>query len=215
MIGTRFRKTGLFLALLFPTVLAGCGGSDDLVPLVSAVFDIDGTLTPDELDFGGVRPNAVEAVWSYVSRGYAVVYVTARPDALRGFTVDYLRDNGFPNCPLFTAYGNPLNALLSSDEIALYKTDTLFQLMESQNRTFQFGYGDSGTDFQAWSAAFIPSENIYALLRCPDDVCEKRCEFGDYPPQNCLNGYTDRDHLGFIQSLSPVNAGQNTQCGAF
>lgn len=215
MIWKRLPAAGLLVAGLTLTGPLGCGGSGGPPPVVSAVFDIDGTLTPDETDFFGVRPYAVDALWSYVNKGYAVVYVTARPDVLRGLTEDYLRDNGFPDCPLFTAYGNPLGGLLSSEETVLYKTDTLFELMEKQNRTFQFGYGDSGTDFEAWNAAFIPSENIYALLRCPDGVCEKRCEFGDYPPQNCLDGYTDRDHLGFIQGLNPVNAGLNTYCGAF
>jgi len=215
MICKRLPARALLLLGLLLTGPLGCGGDGGPAPLVSAVFDIDGTLTPDETDFFGVRPYAQDALWSYVNNGYAVVYVTARPDALRGLTEDYLRDNGFPNCPLYTAYGNPLDSLLSSDQIALYKTDTLFDLMEQQNRTFQFGYGDSGTDFQAWRAAFVPSENVYALLRCPDGVCEKRCEFGDYPPQNCLNGYTDRDHLEFIRSLNRVNAGLNTRCSAF
>lgn len=195
-------------------VVPACGAPD--APLVSVVFDIDGTLTPDPGDFNDARPHAAEAVQTYVDKGYAVVYVTARPEPLEPAfeTTAFLEREGFPDCPLFEA-PTLLIDFLDPGQTELYKTSTLMELGSGQHRTFQFGYGDSGSDFASYRSASVPFEHVFALKRCPEGECESWCKRGDYPPNNCLSGYADRDHLDYIRDLPPANEGRPTRCRPF
>ncbi len=213
MIRKRLPAKSLMAFGCLAMLLSGCQGAGES-PRESVVFDIDGTLTPDPYEATAVRPHAADAVWSYVRNGYAVIYVTGRVKLQESSTVDYLRNNGFPDCPLYTNYGNPLDQVLSPSQVVLYKTQTLFSLIETEHRSFQFGYGDSTTDFESYSAAFIPSAHIFALLRSPGGVWDVQCQPGDYPAENCLQGYTDK-HLSYIRDLTPVNEGMDNMCGSF
>lgn len=175
------------------SIVQGCGESKDTPPaperLASVVFDIDGTLTlgPGLIDSFIARPDASRAVEMYVKKGYGVVYLTARPDLIRGATQDWLRRNEFPDLPLFMA-----ETILADDpETEAYKLTTLMDLAEREQRVFLYGYGDSTTDFNAYNRAGIPVDHTFALLRRGEAACQE----GHY--KTCLGGYTE--HLAYIQ----------------
>jgi len=184
------RKVASFFTALL--IGWGCGNSqDERFPGkgASVVFDIDGTLTTGEglVDFFTPRPDAARAVALYVDKGYLVVYLTTRPSIFRDFTEAWLRENGFPELPLHLAE----QILLDADRTVAYKLETLLRLMTEENRMFQYGYGDSTTDFEAYNRAGIPVRQTFALLRRGQSTCQD----GLYV--NCLSGY--RDHLEYIE----------------
>ena len=97
----------LALGVLLASACGSDGGGGDAggpALRLSAAFDIDGTLTSDPGDFfGPPRPDAVRTVELLLDKGYDVFLVTARPPLLEDFTRNWLRDQGFPEVPLFLA----------------------------------------------------------------------------------------------------------------
>ena len=184
------RKATLFCAILLTAW--GCGNSEEgnrVEGNASVVFDIDGTLTPGEglPDFFTPRPDAARAVALYVDKGYLVVYLTARPRIFRDFTEGWLRENGFPELPLYLAD----EILIDPERTVAYKLGTLQTLMADESRVFLYAYGDSTTDFDAYNQAGIPVRHTFALLRRGEPTCQE----GHY--ESCLPGYTD--HLEYIE----------------
>jgi hypothetical protein len=123
----------------------------------------------------------------YVDKEYLVVYLSSRPSIFRDFTEAWLRDNGFPELPLYLAD----RILLDEDRTVAYKLATLLGLTTDENRVFQYGYGDSATDFEAYNQAGIPVRQTFALLRRNESACRDRLY------EACLSGYTD--HLDYIE----------------
>lgn len=154
----------------------------------AVVFDIDGTLTQSELS-STPHAGAAAAVQAYVDKGYEVVYVTARWDALqRASTESWLDDNGFPDLPLFMA-----PSLLVTDSAKVdYKTDTLGEI-ESTTGPVTFAYGDSSSDFDAYANVGAPVSGVFALRRAGDSACQP----GAWAA--CLPDYTA--HLSTIAGL--------------
>lgn len=152
------------------------------------VFDIDGTLTADELSTT-TQPGALAAVETYVDKGYAVVYVTARWDAVqRGSTESWLADNGFPDLPLYMAP----SLLIDDQSKEDYKTETLADI-EAGLPEVIYAYGDSVSDFAAYANAGVPQSQVFALRRSSASTCQS----GTYAA--CLDGYTA--HLSYIEAL--------------
>lgn len=182
----------LALGVLLASACGSDGGGGDAggpALRLSAAFDIDGTLTSDPGDFfGPPRPDAVRTVELLLDKGYDVFLVTARPPLLEDFTRNWLRDQGFPEVPLFLA--PDLAATLAPTD---YKRDTLLGLEAAEMRDFVLGYGDSTTDFDAWEQAGIPTDRVFALRRGGASDCEP----GAYAA--CLDGYTE--HLPFLNAL--------------
>ncbi len=171
----------------------GCGDSgneESLAGKASVVFDIDGTLTTGDglLDFFTPRPDAARAVDLYVEKGYLVIYLTARPWIFRDFTEAWLRENRFPELPLYLADEILLD---DPDRTTAYKLETLLALMADEDRVFLYAYGDSTTDFEAYNQAGVPVGHTFALLRRGESTCQE----GSY--ESCLPGYTD--HLEYIE----------------
>lgn len=158
-------------------------GSPDVV-----VFDIDGTLTTDQLTTTP-HPGAAAAVNAYVSKGYNVVYVTARWQAVQeSSTRQWLADNGFPDRPL---YMSP-NLVIDDQSTITYKTSTL-QSIEQGAPEVVYAYGDSSTDFVAYANVGVPSSHVFALKRASASTCQS----GTY--NSCMDDYTA--HLSFISAL--------------
>jgi len=153
------------------------------------VFDIDGTLTTDE-GSDAVQAGATAAVQTYVRKGYAVVYVTARWKALQETsTRNWLSSNGFPDRPLYMS-----STLLVDDQSKVtYKTQTL-NAIEAGTPEIVGAYGDSSSDFTAYANAGVPEARVFALRRASAGTCQS----GTYAA--CLtSGYTA--HLSFIDAL--------------
>lgn len=188
----RRRIAGLATALL----LFALGGTACLPTTIPpgagnvVVFDIDGTLTADELS-DAAQPDATAAVNGYLAKEYDVVYLTARWNVLADSTRTWLRDHGFPERPLYTAP----SLLISDADKVTFKTGVL-QDLKGAGRTLRYAYGDSSSDFAAYANAGIPSSKVFALRRASATACQP----GVYAA--CLVGYTA--HLPYIGSVPAV-----------
>lgn len=155
------------------------------------VFDIDGTLTDDELS-ETPHPGAAAAVTAYLDRGYEVVYVTARWDALfRSSTETWLASNGFPDQPLHMA-----PSLLVTDQSRVDFKTTELQSIEATSNQVTYAYGDSSTDFTAYANVGVPAQHVFALERASATECQP----GTWAA--CLPDYVA--HLPFIAAQPSV-----------
>lgn len=160
-------------------------------PATTAVFDIDGTLTDDDISTTP-HPGALAAVDAYVDKGYQVVYVTARWDAVqRSSTESWLADNGFPDLPLYMS-----SSLLLTDASKVdYKTETLTQIERTTGEVV-YAYGDSSSDFDAYENVGVPVSQVFALQRASATSCQP----GAWAA--CLPDYTG--HLSSIANVPSV-----------
>ena len=155
----------------------------------AVVIDIDGTLTPKKHAINTVRADAVEAVNTLAAKGYVIIYLSARMRALAGGIPDWLRDNGFPEGSLQLAQTHEHRR-----HPADFKAGVLARFSEL-GWTIEYAYGDSSTDFEAYAAAGIPKEHVFALRREGQDSCQ----VGEW--NSCLAGWTE--HLNFIRQFVP------------
>lgn len=132
----------------------------------AVVFDIDGTLTPTPRSIHTAREDAAAAARHFAEQGYQIVYLSARVRLLQSGIPDWLHDNGFPAGVIHV----PQNHADSSDHAA-FKTRILQQYRDKGWR-FVAAYGDSSSDFQAYAAAGITPERVYALKRAGDTACQ-------------------------------------------
>lgn len=177
-------------------VLSGCVPAPPAeVPPLSAthvqvvVLDIDGTLTPRNVDFFEPRASASDAINAFHKKGYKVVYLTTRVQAFQSMLPDWLRRNGFPEGTLHVAQtanerANPAD----------YKARVLRQYVQAGWR-LAYAYGDSTTDFVAYSRVGIPQDRVFALKRKHADNCQD----GVY--KLCLESWAQ--HLPFIENEVP------------
>jgi phosphatidate phosphatase PAH1 len=153
------------------------------------ITDIDGTLTPRNLDVNEPRPNAAAALHALVQKGYRIVYVTTRIPAFQSGLPEWLKQNGFPTGDLHVAQ--------NADERSAperFKTRILASYTEL-GWTLAYAYGDSSTDFAAYAAAHVPQQYVFALKRKGESSCQE----GIY--QMCLSGWGE--HLPYIASEVP------------
>jgi phosphatidate phosphatase PAH1 len=145
----------------------------------AVVTDIDETLTTSDREWytqlvipthdPEMRPDGDEVMWTYVSKGYRVIYVTARGEALRLLdgrsgreaTEDWLAEHDFP----FTSDGVFLAGGLGavSDGAATsYKTQVLEDLI-AHGFEIHFAYGNADSDIAAYEAAGIPPQDTFLV----------------------------------------------------
>lgn len=150
----------------------------------AVVFDIDGTLTPKPLDVFEARTDAAKAVRIFADNGYKIFYLSARISFLSAGIPGWLREHGFPDGSVHIAQTDE-----DRSDPANFKTRMLKDFI-GHGWNLKFAYGDSSTDFEAYAAAGIPKERVFALLRNGETSCQP----GDW--KACLNGWTA--HLDFI-----------------
>lgn len=141
----------------------------------AVVFDIDGTLTASDREVfkelkalledrryvPAVRPGATAVARQWASRGYLVVYVTARPDNLRAATRAWLASQGFPPGPVLLS--NRVRDVIPGDAVREFKHDTLAQLTEKGLVRLVAGYGNAATDVAVYRDAGVPAERLYLV----------------------------------------------------
>lgn len=132
----------------------------------AVVFDIDGTLTPTPRAIRTARADAAAVARRFADRGVQVVYLSARLRLLQSGIPDWLRRHGFPDGPVHV----PQDRADSADHAA-FKSRILQQYRERGWR-FVAAYGDSSTDFQAYAAAGIAPDRVYALRRAGNATCQ-------------------------------------------
>jgi LNS2 (Lipin/Ned1/Smp2) len=128
------------------------------------VFDIDGTLTLSdgellmELADGAYVPKLMGAadklVQAWATKGYTVVYLTARPHDLRAETRGWLTALGFPGGPMITENGAKAD---------VYKTLWLNRMIQSFGWNVVAAYGNADTDITAYANAAIPKAQTFIV----------------------------------------------------
>lgn len=143
----------------------------------AVVFDIDGTLTPSPWQFWRARDGAAAAVSQYAALGYEIIYITARIQLLQCHIPGWLEDEGFP-------LGN-LYVTQSAADRADAETFKRRVLREWQTRGWEVmaAFGDSSSDFTAYSAEGVDQARIIGLRRAGRDECEPG------PWAVCLSGW--------------------------
>jgi hypothetical protein len=132
-----------------------------------AVTDVDGTITESEnaqvLDVllrrsPAAHPGAPEALRALSQRGYAIFYLTARPDWLRARTHEWLRERGFPEGVVHTtlsftgAFNGPAQEFKSAE---LAAARAIF------NRAPDFAFGNRASDVAAYSSVSVAAGRAY------------------------------------------------------
>lgn len=132
-----------------------------------AVTDVDGTITESEnaeaLDVlfrrsPTAHPGAPEALRALAQRGYAIFYLTARPDWLRTRTHEWLRERGFPEGVVHTtltftgAFNGPAQEFKSAE---LAATRAIF------NRAPDYAFGNRASDVAAYSSVEVAAGRAF------------------------------------------------------
>jgi len=144
------------------------------------VFDIDGTLTTDDLELvedimidlfnpilsGDYVPQARAGAADLTrlrrnTQGYILIYVTGRPYMLTGRSRQWLADLDFPPGSLHLC-DDVADILPSNDAVGDYKAAYL-NLLISQGFEISAGYGNASTDIYAYDQAGIPKERTFIL----------------------------------------------------
>lgn len=160
------------LIALFALYLAGCAPlkSSLIQPAPpggkAVIFDIDGTLTPRPIEIWSVRPGAVDAVKEYAEKQYKIIYLSARSPMFQSGIPAWLKKNGFPD-----GYVIVPGSSEESNAPAEFKTKALERLIAS-DWSIVTAYGDSSTDFEAYSSIGIPKTSVFALKRKGADECQ-------------------------------------------
>lgn len=150
-------------------LLSGCALPPDPVPKAprhqapAVVFDIDGTLTPDVLSVFQVRPHAVESAHIYADKGYEIIYLSARVKVLQSRIPGWLEKHEFPEGAVHVT-----ETAEDKKDHAAFKARILKEYV-SNGWKLAYAYGDSTTDFEAYAAAGIPQERVFALQRRSDE----------------------------------------------
>ncbi len=132
------------------------------------VADIDGTLTmsDDELyaeisdgSYDQVeKPGSVLLAQTWASKGYQMVYLTARPHIFRSETRAWLRAHDYPEGPVITA-----NDLVSGDAARDYKQAWLERIIGDLEWRITAVYGNATSDIDAYAAAGISTEVTFIV----------------------------------------------------
>jgi phosphatidate phosphatase PAH1 len=187
----------LFLVLFF----SGCALKPDPVPPApyalaqAVVFDIDGTLTPDVMSIYTARPEAAKAVQLYADKGFTVIYLSARIKLFQSNIPGWLQKNNFPEGPIHVT-----ETRAEAKDPAAFKARIL-KAYQNQDWVLAYAYGDSSTDFEAYSAVGIPKEHIFALQRKGETLCQP----GNWA--DCLTNWGEQ--LDFIQNIAPSTPPNN------
>ena len=172
--------------ILFVILSCGCSMvSTKIVPPQNSynyavVFDIDSTLTPCDWCIFSTRKYAPELVQLYADKGYKVIYLTAR-NVYFQFNISYfLKRNLFPEGDIQVAA-----TMSERNNFKKFKLDVLNEYIRLGWK-ISAAYGDSSTDFQAYTAAGIKQETVFAIKR----EGEPECQAGDWG--KCFANWSDQ-----------------------
>ncbi|MFW5741355.1 MAG: hypothetical protein ACOC1F_13425 [Myxococcota bacterium] len=158
--------------------------------------DIDGTITFDDnellkqlMDDPGYVPkenqSASEMLNTWADKGYRVVYLSARPDNLRGISREWLHGVGAPFGPFRTA-----GSFVYGESAREYKADFIEYVKNDLGWQIVAAYGNAGSDIRAYEDAGIGKDVTFI-------IGERAGESGTVAIGN--NDYTD--HISsYVQS---------------
>ena len=130
------------------------------------VTDIDGTLTisdgelltelSDETYVPKMMGAANTLMQTWVTKGYPVIYLTARPHLLRDESRTWLEGDMFPAGPMITTNGTTADA-------GDYKTIWLRRMVDSFGWNIVAAYGNATTDIAAYANVAIPLDHTFII----------------------------------------------------
>lgn len=133
----------------------------------SVISDIDGTLTRDDAEFLSQLSNnaliplqneAADAMMqAWDDKGFAVTYLTARPNEFRWLSRVWLREEGFPFGPMETA-----ETFVYGASAREYK-GRFVTAMHALNYEFAAAYGNAESDVQAYADGGIPKAVTFTI----------------------------------------------------
>ena len=133
------------------------------------VADIDGTLNADDAEFfktfadptydGKIMGHGPELTRAWADKGYKVVYLSARPDAVRTATRAWLARHGFAYGALITS----ADLLLMPQPTTEYKTAALANLSDTLGYDLVAAYGNATTDIAAYEMDGIPKAHTFII----------------------------------------------------
>lgn len=160
---------------LFITLVVVCGGCSlppykvqraPVNPVHAVVFDIDGTLTPKPTAIFTARKDAAKAVNQFSNSGIKIIYLSARIVPFQRMIPGWLKSEGFPEGSIHVPYTED-----ERNDYTAFKAKVLKQYTDN-GWTFIAAYGDSTSDFKAYSQAGIDRKKIFALKRSNEDSCQ-------------------------------------------
>ncbi len=151
----------------------------------AVVFDIDETLTTDDLeqvlDYTGIeaadaRGGAAELVNSYVAKGYHPLFVTARTYWYAKGSRHWLSDHlGVPEATLRTTLSNETGLFKTAE----YKTQVLEEVQAAGMEIVR-AYGNATTDIEGFANAGVPLSEIYVVGDNAGEMGSQPILTGDY-----------------------------------
>ncbi|MGE0868561.1 MAG: hypothetical protein AB7P03_08365 [Kofleriaceae bacterium] len=129
------------------------------------ITDIDGTLTTsdeelfkqisDESHVPAMMAAADTLMQTWATKGYPIIYVTARPHLFRSETRRWLDDLGFPPGPVITA--------IEIGDTAGYKSRWLDRMFDVFGWVPVAAYGNADTDIIAYETSGIPKDRTFIV----------------------------------------------------
>ena len=129
------------------------------------VTDIDGTLTTDDSQIimqvsdetyvPKMMTAADHLMQAWATKGYPIVYLTARAHVLRNESRGWLTDLGFPDGPLITENGGK-----TAD---VYKTLWMKRMVDDFQWNVVAAYGNADTDITAYMNAGVPPSQTFII----------------------------------------------------
>lgn len=147
--------------------------ADGFVSVVEAgrqavLFDIDGTLTINDFeayaDYAGVKTAqpyayATNMVNAYKSKGYQVIFLTARPYWVAKDARDWFATVGIPS---WHYRSNPASAVIPNDTQA-HKTNYVKYLKNTVGLDIIRAYGNATTDIAAYADGGLPKAQTWII----------------------------------------------------
>ncbi len=136
----------------------------------AVVFDIDGTLTTDDLqvfedylrlDEADIYGHAAAVVQQYALYGYQVLYVTGRPYWTADRTRDWLHTHNLPEGILRTTSSNSQS--LPGSNTRQYKIAQLEHWVNDLGIEIVAAYGNATSDIEAFEAVGIPKAQTWII----------------------------------------------------
>lgn len=131
------------------------------------ISDVDGTLTESETSefvtlLSGpspeAQPSSAELYWSFVSRGYRMYYVSARPHWLATRTHEWLAERGYP--PGLVRVTQTGTGIFGSAAVE-FKTGVLADLADRVDLIPEYAFGNKDTDAEAFEIGEVPNRLLY------------------------------------------------------
>ena len=102
----------------------------------------------------------------YADQGYEIVYLTARIRILQSSIPEWLEENDFPEGSIHV-----MQTDMDSRDHGAFK-QRILEDFKANGWEFVSAYGDSSSDFEAYSAVGIDRDRIFALQREGETECQ-------------------------------------------